>query len=117
MGDRDLLKPLLERKGVVHFGRVLMKPGKPLTFATLELAEAGRKLLVFGLPGDFSVAAAAAARESQLNMPGALRRSQEIFNCVWHLCFLGNSLLMKGCIQLKPCRSTHLHVTDYALWP
>jgi len=50
MGDRDLLKPLLERKGAVHFGRVLMKPGKPLTFATLDL-EAGRKLLVFGLPG------------------------------------------------------------------
>lgn len=51
MGDRDLLKPLLERKGQVHFGRVLMKPGKPLTFATLELP-GGRKLLVFGLPGN-----------------------------------------------------------------
>lgn len=52
MGDRDLLKPLLERKGSVHFGRVLMKPGKPLTFATLDLQEGeGRKLLVFGLPG------------------------------------------------------------------
>lgn len=51
MGDRDLLKPLLERKGEVHFGRVLMKPGKPLTFATLELQD-GRKLLVFGLPGE-----------------------------------------------------------------
>jgi hypothetical protein len=50
MGDRDLLKPLLERKGSVHFGRVLMKPGKPLTFATLDL-EGKRKLLVFGLPG------------------------------------------------------------------
>lgn len=50
MGDRDLLKPLLERKGSVHFGRVLMKPGKPLTFATLDLQD-GRKLLVFGLPG------------------------------------------------------------------
>eukprot|EP00879_Flechtneria_rotunda_P011488 GHRR01012001.1.p1 GENE.GHRR01012001.1~~GHRR01012001.1.p1 ORF type:complete len:319 (+),score=94.00 GHRR01012001.1:795-1751(+) len=51
MGDRDLLKPLLEAKGQVHFGRVLMKPGKPLTFATLDLSESGRKLLVFGLPG------------------------------------------------------------------
>lgn len=51
MGDRDLLKPLLERKGSVHFGRVLMKPGKPLTFATLDLQD-GRKLLVFGLPGN-----------------------------------------------------------------
>lgn len=35
MGDRDLVKPLLEQAGTVHFGRVLMKPGKPLTFATL----------------------------------------------------------------------------------
>lgn len=51
MGDRDLLKPLLERKGAVHFGRVLMKPGKPLTFATLDLPDARGKLLVFGLPG------------------------------------------------------------------
>eukprot|EP00878_Enallax_costatus_P031872 GHUV01034930.1.p1 GENE.GHUV01034930.1~~GHUV01034930.1.p1 ORF type:complete len:185 (+),score=66.12 GHUV01034930.1:387-941(+) len=51
MGDRDLLKPLLERKGQVHFGRVCMKPGKPLTFATLDLQD-GRKLLVFGLPGN-----------------------------------------------------------------
>jgi gephyrin len=51
MGDRDLLKPLLERKGSVHFGRVLMKPGKPLTFATLEHS-GGKQLLVFGLPGN-----------------------------------------------------------------
>ena len=28
MGDRDLVKPLLERRGKIHFGRVLMKPGK-----------------------------------------------------------------------------------------
>lgn len=35
MGELDLLKPLLERWGQVHFGRVLMKPGKPLTFATV----------------------------------------------------------------------------------
>jgi gephyrin len=55
MGDRDLLKPLLERKGCVHFGRVLMKPGKPLTFATLELPGSSRKLLVFGLPGEMTV--------------------------------------------------------------
>uniref|UniRef100_A0A383W652 Molybdopterin biosynthesis protein CNX1 n=1 Tax=Tetradesmus obliquus TaxID=3088 RepID=A0A383W652_TETOB len=52
MGDRDLLKPLLERKGSVHFGRVLMKPGKPLTFATLSLPGSSRQLLVFGLPGN-----------------------------------------------------------------
>ena len=35
MGELDLLKPLLERWGRVLFGRVLMKPGKPLTFAML----------------------------------------------------------------------------------
>jgi gephyrin len=50
MGDLDLIKPLLERSGKVHFGKVLMKPGKPLTFATVEL-QAGRQLLVFGLLG------------------------------------------------------------------
>lgn len=52
MGDRDLIKPLLERNGTIHFGRVRMKPGKPLTFATLEL-EGGRQMLVFGLPGGY----------------------------------------------------------------
>ena len=50
MGTRDLIKPLLERAGQVHCGRVLMKPGKPLTFATMDLAE-GRRVLFFGLPG------------------------------------------------------------------
>jgi gephyrin len=50
MGDLDLVKPLLERKGTLHFGRILMKPGKPLTFATVE--QAGATKLVFGLPGN-----------------------------------------------------------------
>lgn len=36
MGELDLMKPLLEKLGTVHFGRVLMKPGKPLTFATVK---------------------------------------------------------------------------------
>lgn len=47
MGDKDLVKPLLEASGKVHFGRVNMKPGKPLTFATLPGG-----MLVFGLPGN-----------------------------------------------------------------
>ena len=52
-GDRDLVKPLLESRGVVHFGRVNMKPGKPLTVATVPRPQApGRPLLVFGLPGN-----------------------------------------------------------------
>lgn len=45
MGKLDLVKPLLDRKGTVHFGRVTMKPGKPITFATI-----GSKP-VFALPG------------------------------------------------------------------
>jgi len=46
VGSRDLIKPILERLGQIHFGRVAIKPGKPLTFATV-----GPKL-VFGLPGN-----------------------------------------------------------------
>ena len=45
MGQRDLVKPLLEELGQVHFGRVATKPGKPITFATV------RNKPVFGLPG------------------------------------------------------------------
>lgn len=50
MGNLDLLKPLLDRTGVVHFGRLRMKPGKPCTFATVE--RAGRRKLIFALPGN-----------------------------------------------------------------
>ncbi|MCD5415746.1 molybdopterin molybdotransferase MoeA [Candidatus Bipolaricaulota bacterium] len=45
MGRLDFVKPLLAELGKVHFGRVAIKPGKPLTFATLQ------DLPVFGLPG------------------------------------------------------------------
>ena len=45
MGKLDLVKPQLERRGVIHFGRVTMKPGKPVTFVTV-----GEKP-VFALPG------------------------------------------------------------------
>ena len=45
MGKLDLVKPLLDRKGTVHFGRVTMKPGKPITFATIDTKP------VFALPG------------------------------------------------------------------
>ncbi|CAL8471737.1 g11279 [Coccomyxa elongata] len=55
VGDRDFIKPILERQGTVHFGKVRMKPGKPLTFATIN-ATASRsssgQLVVFGLPGN-----------------------------------------------------------------
>ena len=59
MGELDLLKPLLERWGAVHFGRVRMKPGKPLTFATLPARSADGEIAadqparpVFALPGN-----------------------------------------------------------------
>jgi gephyrin len=83
MGDRDFVKPVFEELcsrgsrrtsewqagggrggggggragGQVHFGRVLMKPGKPLTFATVPSPEvssgtAGPAVLLFGLPGN-----------------------------------------------------------------
>jgi gephyrin len=51
MGNLDYIKPLLERMGTVHFGRLRMKPGKPLTFATVDHPDAGKRL-VFGLPGN-----------------------------------------------------------------
>lgn len=46
MGKRDVIKAVLEEIGTVHFGRVVMKPGKPLTFATV-----GSKPVI-GLPGN-----------------------------------------------------------------
>lgn len=35
MGQLDLVKPYLAEHGTLHFGRVKIKPGKPITFATL----------------------------------------------------------------------------------
>jgi len=56
MGDKDFIKPILERKGTVHFGKVKMKPGKPLTFATMDVPNkegaGARRMLCFGLPGN-----------------------------------------------------------------
>jgi gephyrin len=47
MGQRDLVKGLLAELATVHFGRLFMKPGKPLHFAT-----APDGTLIFGLPGN-----------------------------------------------------------------
>jgi len=57
MGELDLMQPLLESYGKIHFGRLLMKPGKPLTFATIDVPDethqgGQRRVLVFGLPGN-----------------------------------------------------------------
>lgn len=47
MGELDLLKPVIEDLGgQIHFGRVNMKPGKPVTFATIG------GTLIFALPGN-----------------------------------------------------------------
>uniref|UniRef100_A0A1A9W6B9 MoaB/Mog domain-containing protein n=1 Tax=Glossina brevipalpis TaxID=37001 RepID=A0A1A9W6B9_9MUSC len=47
MGDKDYIKPVLAKLGFqIHFGRVNMKPGKPMTFASK-----GSKYF-FGLPGN-----------------------------------------------------------------
>lgn len=46
VGSRDLIKPILEELGQVHFGRIALRPGKPLTFATVG------QCLAFGLPGN-----------------------------------------------------------------
>lgn len=49
VGKLDLVKELLEELGTIHFGRVNLKPGKPLTFVTVEVN--GQAKPVFGLPG------------------------------------------------------------------
>jgi molybdopterin molybdotransferase len=60
MGTRDLIKPLLAELGEIHFGRIAFKPGKPLTFASVEVGgqqsgqsghQPGRIAYAFGLPG------------------------------------------------------------------
>ncbi|OEL31921.1 Molybdopterin biosynthesis protein CNX1 [Dichanthelium oligosanthes] len=55
MGDRDLVKPCLAKMGKVHFEKILMKPGKPLTFAEIiaqDTSKPSKKVLAFGLPGN-----------------------------------------------------------------
>ncbi|KAH7862116.1 hypothetical protein Vadar_000157 [Vaccinium darrowii] len=56
MGDRDFVKPLLQKRGKVYFDKVRMKPGKPLTFAEIVPESpnnvTAKKILAFGLPGN-----------------------------------------------------------------
>ncbi|KAF9106729.1 hypothetical protein BGX27_009044 [Mortierella sp. AM989] len=54
MGEMDLLKPILEQKlgATIHFGRIMMKPGKPTTFATVPNSSGKQPKLMFGLPGN-----------------------------------------------------------------
>ena len=46
MGLKDLIKPYVETKGRVVFGRLNMKPGKPTTFGVIN------EKLIFALPGN-----------------------------------------------------------------
>ncbi|KAL7271052.1 hypothetical protein RUND412_006216 [Rhizina undulata] len=57
MGEMDFMKPTIVEKlnGIIHFGRVKMKPGKPTTFATVATKDpegVKKKKLVFSLPGN-----------------------------------------------------------------
>jgi len=52
MGKKDVLQRVLAELGTVHFGRVCMKPGKPLTFATLSRRGGAHIALVLSLPGN-----------------------------------------------------------------
>ncbi|KAJ3325261.1 hypothetical protein HDU93_002669 [Gonapodya sp. JEL0774] len=57
MGDLDLLKPVLEHGcgAEIVFGRVDVKPGKPVTVAVVHKdkeAVTGMKKMVFALPGN-----------------------------------------------------------------
>nr|XP_027105046.1 molybdopterin biosynthesis protein CNX1-like isoform X1 [Coffea arabica] len=56
MGDRDYVKPLLQKRGKIYFDKVRMKPGKPLTFAEMVHGPTddmrSNKVLAFGLPGN-----------------------------------------------------------------
>ena len=49
VGKLDLMKDLLEAIGTIHFGRVNLKPGKPVTFVTME--KDGQTKPIFALPG------------------------------------------------------------------
>ncbi len=46
VGDRDYVKPVLEKLGTLEFWRIAMKPGKPLAFGRIA------DTLFFGLPGN-----------------------------------------------------------------
>lgn len=52
MGEKDLVKRVLteDLEASIHFGRVFMKPGKPMTFSTFQ--HKGQKKYFFGLPGN-----------------------------------------------------------------
>lgn len=70
MGHLDMVKPYLAEHGTIHFGRVRAKPGKPVTFATLD------SVPFFAMPG-FPVSALVSfeiyVRPALLKMAGHIR--------------------------------------------
>ncbi|KAH0542007.1 hypothetical protein FGG08_003556 [Glutinoglossum americanum] len=80
MGELDLLKPTIEHGlgGIIHFGRVNMRPGKPTTFATVPHKDSATgnwtSKLVFSLPGN----PASAITTLHLFVLPALRRAANI---------------------------------------
>ncbi len=82
MGEHDLLPALLEDMGAqLHTERVIMKPGKPFTFATFNQDGKVQPTLIFALPGNpasamvtFLLFVVPALRKMQGRVPFALPR-------------------------------------------
>ena len=53
VGDADYIKPTLKALGDTHFWKIAMKPGRPLTFGTLNTSTTtASNASFFGLPGN-----------------------------------------------------------------
>lgn len=61
MGDRDFIKPAIERIGEVVFGRLAMKPGKPTTFGLIRGGAGGGSIGAADAAHDAASATSAAA--------------------------------------------------------
>ncbi len=101
VGDRDHVRPVLERLGVkVHIHRIALRPGKPFLFGTL-----GEKR-VFGLPGN---PVSALATFSVLALPALRKMSGEGFGLTGHSARLTSGLpvvgvrtdLLRGVVRLR----------------
>jgi molybdenum cofactor synthesis domain-containing protein len=93
VGDRDVVKTLLGETAEIHFNRVFMKPGKPLTFAT------SGELVIFGLPGNpvsSLVSLELFVRPALLRMMGAARIERESVPVV-----LGNDVMRSDRIEYQ----------------
>ncbi|RUP00766.1 MoaB/Mog domain-containing protein [Jimgerdemannia flammicorona] len=98
MGEMDLLKPILEQRlgATIHFGRILMKPGKPTTFATVPSTGSSSENLFFALPGN----PVSATVTFYLFVLPALRKMAGFKN--WELPVLKVQLLHNIRLDLRP---------------